>query len=413
MTTTEEIDTLGFTQVLGSGGFGLVLYNPEKKMVAKFIYKTSDCDQASVEAGYHRKVYTSFRKWKIAHPNDQINIVKPYGYRDEPITWQGKEFKCSYIMDLIKPVSGRSSLVHIILKNDQSQLFNREIGRVYTEPISVKNPSRGFFATCDYITENIIENPMVNTGNIRSCYDLSRLMGILFGIAVFGAELYPKDAEYVLSDVKGILTVTMLDFGMFGKMDLDSGDSSLLDEYAYMIKNTISEMDIYFPYESLIDDPDSKEPELFQHLVSGFKEAADFYIPQKSSIVVQKSLRILLDKFLIPSDFSPIKSDTYVTNISKLARENKQFKSTVHTTKNSELVVMSLKPGQQIGVEIHSESDQTTVIVSGKGTALLNGKKYDVSAGSIILIPAGTRHNITNTSKREYLKLYTIYAPPE
>ena len=56
MCTDQEIDTSGFTKVLGSGGFGLVLYNPATNLVAKFIYKTSDCEQASIEAGYHRAV---------------------------------------------------------------------------------------------------------------------------------------------------------------------------------------------------------------------------------------------------------------------------------------------------------------------------------------------------------------------
>lgn len=412
MCTNQEIDTSGFTKVLGSGGFGLVLYNPSTNLVAKFIYKTSDCEQASIEAGYHRMVYDSFLEWKSVHSTDQINIVKPCGYRDAPIVWNNTVFKCSYVMGLIKPVTGRKSLVHIILKNDQSHLFNREIGRVYTEPVSDKNPSRGFFGTCDYITENILNNPSINSGNIRSCSDLAHLMGILFGIAVFGAELYPKDAEYVLSsDDNGVLTVTMLDFGMFGKMDLINQKN--LDDYLTMIKFTISEMDIYFPYESVVDNPDSEEPRLFQHLVSGFKQAAEFYIPRKQNEIVQESLRILLEKFLTPSDFSPIMSVIPVTNITKLARDNREFRTTVNTTEKSELVVMSLKPGQEIGSETHRDSDQTTVIVSGAGLAVLNGKKYPVSGNDLILIPAGTKHNIVNTSKREHLKLYTIYSPPE
>lgn len=102
----------------------------------------------------------------------------------------------------------------------------------------------------------------------------------------------------------------------------------------------------------------------------------------------------------------------YVTNIEKETLENKNFRKVLYTAKNSQLVLMSLKPREEIGLETHT-LDQFIRVEKGTGKAFLNGKEYDLADGSAVVIPAGTEHNVVNTSDSEELKLYTIYSPPE
>ncbi|MBI2635191.1 MAG: cupin domain-containing protein [Parcubacteria group bacterium] len=102
----------------------------------------------------------------------------------------------------------------------------------------------------------------------------------------------------------------------------------------------------------------------------------------------------------------------YVTNIEKASLENENFRQVLYTAKNSQLVLMSLKPGEEIGEEIHA-LDQFIRVEKGAGKAILDDIEYIIEDGSAIVIPAGTKHNIINTSADAELKLYTIYSPPE
>lgn len=101
----------------------------------------------------------------------------------------------------------------------------------------------------------------------------------------------------------------------------------------------------------------------------------------------------------------------YVINIEKAAIENNYFRKVLYTTKNMQLVLMSLKPGEDIGEEIH-QLDQFIRIESGEGKAILNGTAYTINDGFSIVVPAGTRHNLINTSSSKPLKIYTLYSPP-
>lgn len=101
----------------------------------------------------------------------------------------------------------------------------------------------------------------------------------------------------------------------------------------------------------------------------------------------------------------------YVENIEKLTLENDNFRKVLYTTKNCQLVVMSLKPGEEIGAEIH-HLDQFLRCEAGEGKAILDGVEHVIGDGFAILVPAGTMHNIINTSSDKFLKLYTLYAPP-
>ncbi len=102
----------------------------------------------------------------------------------------------------------------------------------------------------------------------------------------------------------------------------------------------------------------------------------------------------------------------YVINIEDATKENENFRKVLYTAKNSQLVVMSLKPGEEIGEEVHT-LDQFIRIEQGKGKAVLDGVEHDIEGDYAIVIPAGTKHNVINTSDDEPMKLYTIYSPPE
>lgn len=99
-------------------------------------------------------------------------------------------------------------------------------------------------------------------------------------------------------------------------------------------------------------------------------------------------------------------------NIEKLTLDNNFFRQVLHTSKNFQLVVMALKPNEDIGFEVHEENDQFFRIESGKGKAVIDDTEYELSDGSVVIVPKGSKHNIMNVSDSEYLKFYTIYGPP-
>lgn len=98
-------------------------------------------------------------------------------------------------------------------------------------------------------------------------------------------------------------------------------------------------------------------------------------------------------------------------NIEKETLENTNFRKVLYTGKNSQLVLMSLKPKEEIGMEIHKENDQFFRFEQGQGKCIIDGNEYSVEDGSAIVVPAGAEHNIINMSETEDLRLYTIYSP--
>ena len=98
-------------------------------------------------------------------------------------------------------------------------------------------------------------------------------------------------------------------------------------------------------------------------------------------------------------------------NIEKKALENTNFRKVLYTGKHSQLVLMSLKPNEEIGMEIHADNDQFFRFEKGEGKCIIDGNFYELKDGSVIIVPAGAKHNIINTSSSEDLKLYTIYSP--
>lgn len=98
-------------------------------------------------------------------------------------------------------------------------------------------------------------------------------------------------------------------------------------------------------------------------------------------------------------------------NIDKAATENDNFRKVLYTSKHSQLVLMSLKPKEEIGEEIHPDNDQFFRFESGHGTCVIDGNEFSVREGDAVVIPAGARHNIINTDDAVGLKVYTIYSP--
>lgn len=101
----------------------------------------------------------------------------------------------------------------------------------------------------------------------------------------------------------------------------------------------------------------------------------------------------------------------YKNNIEKLTLENSGFRHVLYTGPHSQLVLMSLLPNEEIGLETHSDTDQFFRFEQGQGEVVIDDTVYEVKDGDAVIVPAGARHNVVNTSETEVLKLYTIYSP--
>lgn len=102
----------------------------------------------------------------------------------------------------------------------------------------------------------------------------------------------------------------------------------------------------------------------------------------------------------------------FVGNIEEKTLANAFFREVIFTGKYSQLVVMSLQPNEEIGMEVHPQVDQFFRIEKGKGKVVMNGEENPIKDGDAIVVPAGTEHNVINLSATDELKLYTIYSPP-
>jgi len=102
----------------------------------------------------------------------------------------------------------------------------------------------------------------------------------------------------------------------------------------------------------------------------------------------------------------------YTINIEQEAIKNEYFRHVLYTAEHSQLVVMCLQPQEDIGKEVH-HLDQFIRVEAGTGKAILDGVEHDLSDGIAVVVPAGSEHNIINTSSTEKMKLYTVYSPPE
>jgi mannose-6-phosphate isomerase-like protein (cupin superfamily) len=101
----------------------------------------------------------------------------------------------------------------------------------------------------------------------------------------------------------------------------------------------------------------------------------------------------------------------YKDNIEKLTLANSDFRHVLYTGKHCQLVLMSLKPKEEIGMETHTENDQFFRFEAGEGKVVIDGNEYAVGDGDAVIVPSGAQHNIINVSDTAELKLYTIYSP--
>lgn len=99
-------------------------------------------------------------------------------------------------------------------------------------------------------------------------------------------------------------------------------------------------------------------------------------------------------------------------NIEQVTLENSDFRRVLYTGKHSQLVLMSLQPNEEIGLETHPENDQFLRFEGGRGAVFIDNNRYEVTDGDAVIVPAGARHNVVNLSNAEQLRLYTIYSPP-
>ncbi|PIR98283.1 MAG: cupin domain-containing protein [Candidatus Colwellbacteria bacterium CG10_big_fil_rev_8_21_14_0_10_42_22] len=101
----------------------------------------------------------------------------------------------------------------------------------------------------------------------------------------------------------------------------------------------------------------------------------------------------------------------FYSDIEEDTLENKNFRKVLYTGKNSQLVLMSLAPKEEIGLEIHPDNDQFFRFEEGEGKVIIDDNEYQVSDGDAVIVPAGAKHNVINLSDTKDLKLYTIYSP--
>ena len=103
----------------------------------------------------------------------------------------------------------------------------------------------------------------------------------------------------------------------------------------------------------------------------------------------------------------------FSTNIEDATLSNSNFRQVLYTAPHSQLVVMALQPREEIGTEKHADKDQFIRVENGSGEAIIDGETHALSDGVAVVIPAGSVHNVVNTSDSEALRLYTIYSPAE
>jgi len=102
----------------------------------------------------------------------------------------------------------------------------------------------------------------------------------------------------------------------------------------------------------------------------------------------------------------------FLQNIEEITLKNEYFRQVLYTGRHAQLAIMSLQPNEEIGMEIHEIVDQFLRVEAGEGKVFMNGEENLIKNGDAFMVPAGTKHNVINTSSENPLKLYTVYSPP-
>jgi len=128
-------------------------------------------------------------------------------------------------------------------------------------------------------------------------------------------------------------------------------------------------------------------------------------------LIISACYVVFNNNLINPVILTKVTSMSYQTNIVKDTQENEYFRRVLFTGENSQLVVMSIPPGGEIGEEVHKYTEQTLFFLSGTGEAILNDKKTPIVVGDVVVVVPGTKHNFINTGTKD-LKVYTVYTPP-
>lgn len=320
----ETFNFREYKDIIGSGGFGIIIRHGCKSedkecnnTVAKFLYNAKSCDEAQIEFLTHKSIFNTFSKLVFSDRNEMKNISmsEPVGFSNETVKINinkncPEEFKCFYVMKLLYPIDvpkftinetnhNINSLIHLIFKEDEYEyVFNKEVGRVYTEEVSKTNPSRGFFMTTSYITKVIEEyKKRGKNGDIDSITDVLERLGFIFSVLVFGCDYIPRDVEYVLStDKNGVLQVTVLDFGMIYKLDFSCKSCISDKKFENAINKIVDGMeemrdiDLYFPYDT--------DTENYRHFLTGFMRGFIKCIINEGDKSIRKNKILVCNKFL-------------------------------------------------------------------------------------------------------------------
>jgi hypothetical protein len=274
-------------EVIGSGGFGKIIYNKENDKVVKLIYTLEDCFIGEIEYKKHLNIYEKIKTLLSYNNSLQISTPKPIGFLNNKLTYDKNVYGCGYVMKYMPHLEIIDGLIHIIFKSEHKKIFNRLVGRKYNEQISKDNPSRGFFADIDYIEEIILPSiPSHLKKKIKDGDDISLNMGILYGSCIFGGKMMPIDAEYVLSFDNNELTVSLIDYGMFSDIVYN------IDEFISM-REQIEEIDLYFPYS------DDNRKSYYQNFIKGVLSSALFFINLEEDINIKNKLIKLAKTFII------------------------------------------------------------------------------------------------------------------
>jgi mannose-6-phosphate isomerase-like protein (cupin superfamily) len=114
----------------------------------------------------------------------------------------------------------------------------------------------------------------------------------------------------------------------------------------------------------------------------------------------------------VVAEESNLEMKGFKDNIEELTLKNKDFRNVLYTGEHSQLVLMSLKPGEEVGLEVHPDNDQFFRFEAGQAEVTVDNTLYTVGEGDAVIVPRGAEHNVVNTSPTEHLKFYTIYSPP-
>lgn len=221
--------TAGFEAVLGSGGFGRILLHSSGHRVLKVFYDARDSEAVLREHACLELAWAALSA-ASTHHCAQLTCTRPLAVATEWTVLQGQEYLCGIEMVRVEAAlqGVRNGIVHAVLAEGEG--VNREVGRVTAAPVSAAdNPSRGFFASAEYIRDTLL--PALSAeqrGAVRGLDDVALRVGFALSTLVCVAGLLPLDVEYTLGMVDGLLQVVVMDFGMAERIDWAQPDEAIV-----------------------------------------------------------------------------------------------------------------------------------------------------------------------------------------